>query len=52
MQIVFGDNLHEISKPIFRKKNKKKKKKNTSKYLSAEVLTQNTTWLKIASVIS
>ena len=26
MQIVYGDNLHEISKPIFREKKLKKKK--------------------------
>ena len=38
MQIVSGDNLHEMSKPIFFKTKKRKKKKEKKKHqiLSAE----------------
>ena len=41
MQIVsLGDNLHEMTKPIFWKKKKKKKKKKKIYMLSAERFTQ------------
>ena len=47
MQIVWGDNLHEVPYPTFLEKKKKKKKKIRNvffKMSAAEIFTQHAKW--------